>query len=144
MAIAWSDCAHAAEWLLSCSGTKKDITNDFQAEQLPGFLISVDWSADMVVLQDAPQLPALVVMIARPDFVEARGFFVDGATPKEVRLTSHMGTPAAADWKTSIVIARPGDLNRVNSAAQTRTSQLVRILTYSSLDLVCRLEHLSQ
>jgi hypothetical protein len=28
--------AHAAQWLLSCSGTKRAIVSDFQVEQVPG------------------------------------------------------------------------------------------------------------
>jgi len=83
--MAGAGASDAAEWLLSCSGSKRDIVNDFQVERVPGFLIFVDWDADKLVLQDAPELPALVVTIARPDFIEARGFFSDGATPKEIR-----------------------------------------------------------
>jgi hypothetical protein len=143
MVTAGADAAHSAEWLLSCSGTRKDIANDFQVEQVPGFLISLDWDADKLVLQDAPELPTLVVTIARPDFIEARGFFLDGATPKEIRFTSHLGSPGPADWKTYIVATRPGDLNRMTAATKTRASGTVQLLTYSQLDLICRVEHVS-
>ena len=135
--------SHAAEWLLSCSGSKRDIANDFQVERVPGFLIFVDWEADKLVLQDAPELPALVVTIARPDFIEARGFFSDGATPKEIRFTSHLGSPGPQDWRTHIVTTSPGDLNRMTAATKTRTSR-VQSLTYSNVDLNCRVEHVSQ
>jgi len=141
--MAGADASHAAEWLLSCSGSKRDIANDFQVERVPGFLIFVDWDADKLVLQDAPELPALVVTIARPDFIEARGFFSDGATPKEIRFTSHLGSPGPQDWKTHIVTTSPGDLNRMTAATKTRTSR-VQSLTYSNVDLNCRVEHVSQ
>ena len=141
--MAGADASHAAEWLLSCSGSKRDIANDFQVERVPGFLIFVDWEADKLVLQDAPELPALVVTIARPDFIEARGFFSDGATPKEIRFTSHLGSPGPQDWKTHIVTTSPGDLNRMTAATKTRTSR-VQSLTYSNVDLNCRVEHVSQ
>jgi len=141
--MAGAGASDAAEWLLSCSGSKRDIVNDFQVERVPGFLIFVDWDADKLVLQDAPELPALVVTIARPDFIEARGFFSDGATPKEIRFTSHLGSPGPEDWKTHIVTTRPGDLNRMTAATKTRTSG-VKSLTYSNLDLICRVEHVSQ
>jgi hypothetical protein len=113
------------------------------ADRAVGFLIFVDWDADKLVLQDAPELPALVVTIARPDFIDARGFFSDGATPKEIRFTSHLGSPGPEDWKTHIVTTRPGDLNRMTAATKTRTSG-VKSLTYSNLDLICRVEHVSQ
>jgi len=144
MLMAGSDAVHAAEWLLSCSGAKRDIANDFRVERVSGFLIFVDWNADKLVLQDAPELPPMVVTIARPDFIEARGFFSDGATPKEIRFTGRLGSPGPADWKTYIVTTRPGDLNRAIAATKTRTSGAGQSLTYSDLDLTCHVEHVSQ
>jgi hypothetical protein len=142
MVMAMTDAAHAATWILSCSGTKQDISNNFKVEQVPDLLISVDWDAQMVsVLMDQPQFPALVLMVARPDFIEARGFFLEGTTPKEIRLASHIGGTNLADGKTSIITARPGDLNRMDAAVKRAAKEPMQVQTYSTFNLTCNVIH---